>query len=79
MSKSTMKPCKTCKLECADREFGLEEGFEENSKQVPCYDCGSTIPEHHTHNCDLTVPCDKLDLGTQSPDVQWWDGKPPKE
>lgn len=32
-----------------------------NAKE-PCYDCGSTIPGHHSDLCDLTGPGDKKDL-----------------
>jgi hypothetical protein len=74
-----MKPLADCcdSLGCFDAcEAGHLPQVDEDN---PCYDCGSTIPGHHTHNCDLVSPCDKLDLGTQSPNVQWWDGKPPKE
>lgn len=28
----------------------------------PCYDCGSTIPGHHSNLCDLSSPGDKKDL-----------------
>jgi len=37
-----------------------------------CYDCGSTIPGHHTPACEMANPGDARDL-PQIPGTQWWD------
>jgi len=42
-----------------------------------CYDCGSTIPGHHTMSCDLTGPNDIKDL-PQLLGTQWWIGPMPE-
>ena len=44
----------------------------ENSEKHHCYDCGSTIPRHHTPLCEMAWPGDELDLPAIS-DTQWWD------
>lgn len=41
------------------------------SKKDPCYDCGSTIPGHHTKLCDFVEKGDVLDLPAV-PGTQWW-------
>lgn len=43
-----------------------------------CYDCGSTIPKHHTPRCDMSDPGDILDL-PQVPGTQWWTGSLPPD
>lgn len=37
----------------------------------PCYNCGSTIPGHHTFTCDFAGPGDKRDL-PQVDGFQYW-------
>lgn len=43
-----------------------------------CYDCGSTIQNHHTPLCDLTGSNDVLDLPTNNNYTQHWNGEVPK-
>lgn len=37
-----------------------------------CYDCGSTIPNHHTEKCDLAESGAIRDL-VSIKNTQWWD------
>jgi len=45
----------------------------ENSEKNPCYDCGSTIPKHHTKTCDMTRNGNIKDLPSK-PGTQYWTG-----
>jgi hypothetical protein len=42
------------------------------NEKEPCWDCGSTIPNHHTALCDFTEDGNILDLPMIS-GTQWWD------
>jgi len=44
-----------------------------NSEKNPCYDCGSTIPKHHTKTCDMTRNGNIKDLPSK-PGTQYWTG-----
>ena len=41
------------------------------NKEQPCYDCGSTIPNHHTPLCGMVGDRAVRDL-PQTPGTQWW-------
>lgn len=47
------------------------------NKSEPCYDCGSTIPGHHTTICDLTGNGDIKDLPRKL-GTQYWIGEMPE-
>jgi hypothetical protein len=47
-------------------------------KPAKCWDCGSTIPGHHTPLCDLAEEGDVRDL-PQQPGTQWWTGEAPNK
>lgn len=44
---------------------------------MKCYDCGSTIPGHHTPNCEMAGEGDIMDLPRQL-GTQWWVGELPE-
>jgi hypothetical protein len=54
-------------------ELEKEKAGKWPTKNEPCYDCGSTIPSHHTPTCDMGGPGDSMDLEAQ-PGTQWWMG-----
>ncbi|KKL59558.1 hypothetical protein LCGC14_2214080, partial [marine sediment metagenome] len=41
------------------------------SKKEPCWDCGSTIANHHTSLCDMAPKGSIRDL-PQEPGTQYW-------
>lgn len=57
-------------IECADYNLAVVLNYQ--IKAFKCYDCGSTIPNHHTPLCDLSGPYSILDL-PEVEGTQWWD------
>lgn len=41
------------------------------NRMEPCYDCGSTIENHHTAKCELAPEECERDLDS-IPGTQWW-------
>lgn len=45
-----------------------------SSKSYPCYDCGSTIPRHHTPHCEMAPKSAIHDLPEEE-GTQFWTGR----
>ena len=52
------------------------EYYVPNSKEYPCYDCGSTIELHHTTTCCMSYSDEIKDL-PEIPNTQWWNKSVP--
>ncbi len=57
-----------CQLDIMEANCDLDTEVDKFEK---CWDCGSTIPAHHTKLCELSGPNHIRDLPAQ-PGTQWW-------